>query len=51
MKDLFQLGVRDTELPAPYGGHTPDGGMAKRVTKGVAANHSSRAHDHNTFLR
>jgi hypothetical protein len=34
MKDLFQLGVRDTELPAPNSGHTPDSAMVQARNEG-----------------
>ena len=35
--NLFQLGVRDAELPAPNRSHTCDGRVLKLVAKGVFA--------------
>ena len=40
--------VRDTELLAPDSGHASDRGIVKRVMKGVATDHSGRAHDYNS---
>jgi hypothetical protein len=45
VQNLSQLGVRDAEFLAPDSGHISDAGMVKCVTKSVAADHSSRAHD------
>jgi hypothetical protein len=46
MQDLFQLGMRDAELPAPDRCHRFDGGLVKRV----ATDHSGRSDDNKTHL-
>ena len=50
MENIFQLGVRDSKLPAPDHRRTRQGGMIERVAKGVSTDHSRRAHDYNAFL-
>jgi hypothetical protein len=50
MQDIFQLGVRDAELPPPDRRHSSDSGVVKRIAKGAAADHSRRADDNKTCL-
>ena len=50
MDNLIQLGMRDTDLSPPDGRHTSNGGMVQRIAKSVAADHSGRTHDYQTFL-
>jgi hypothetical protein len=50
MQNLFQLGVRDADLPAPDRRRMSDGGMLERTAKRVSTDHPSRAHDYNACL-
>jgi len=50
MENLFQLGMRDTDLSAPDGRRTSNGGVLKGVSKRVTTDHSSRAHDNEVLL-
>ena len=50
MLNLCQLWVRETELPAADRRPMSNAGVIQRIAKGVAADHSCRAHDHKTFL-
>src|SRR5579863_3951349 len=50
MQNLCQLGMRYAKLPAPDRRHTFNSGMVERVAKGVAADHSRRAHHYDTVL-
>src|SRR4029077_10359608 len=50
MENLFQLGMRDTDLSAPDGRRTSTGGVLKGGSKRVTTDHSSRAHDNEVLL-
>jgi hypothetical protein len=50
MENLFQLGVRNTDLSAPDGRHASNDGVLERISKRVSTDHSCRGHDNNVLL-
>src|ERR1700756_2764105 len=50
MENLLQLGMRDPDLPAPYGSHMSNGGVIENVVERVSTDHSRRAYDREVLL-
>jgi hypothetical protein len=50
MHNLVEFGMGKPSFPATDHRHPSDGWAIQRIAKGVAADHSRRAHDYMTFL-